>query len=199
MGRGRTLVVVAAALIAGLTAALVAAAFATGGKRSDPRFDRVSNQGIPRADVSTTDADVLRRGGGRPQLNLLAERDGFAFYSAPAQSGGTCYAVGAVTTRRLGVLFCPNEGSVFPSAAMPILNMSGQVFDGEGAVFLGLSGFAADGVAKVGLVDVTGELHAADAVDNVYARRDLPRRRARALVAFDSDGNEIFRRDLSPR
>ena len=61
--------------------------------------------------------------------------------------------------------------------------------------YLELSGFAADGVSRVGLVGADGVLHDAEVQDNIYYA-DVPRFQARALIAFDPSGQEIFRRSF---
>jgi hypothetical protein len=75
--------------------------------------------------------------------------------------------------------------------------MSASTFDMKtrSARYLDLSGFAADGVASVGVIDRDGILHSAKVIDNVY-HSDLDRPEVRALIALDDSGGEIFRRNL---
>ncbi len=61
-----------------------------------------------------------------------------------------------------------------------------------------LVGVAADGVARVGYVDLEGFVHATPVVDNLYAS-DLPGQagvRAKAIVALDADGRTLYTLDL---
>ena len=61
--------------------------------------------------------------------------------------------------------------------------------------FLELSGLAADGVARVGLIGADGVLHDTEVQGNIYYANP-PRIEAKALVAFDGSGQEIFRRSF---
>jgi hypothetical protein len=63
--------------------------------------------------------------------------------------------------------------------------------------FLSLAGIAADGVDRVGVIDMNGVLHAAKVVGNIYDS-DLPSAvSAAAIIALDSSGNEIFRKTFA--
>jgi hypothetical protein len=202
--KGRTTIALAG-LGAGVVSAVVVGGFAIAGgdKPAAPAytFDHISNSGSP-VDVSASNAETLRGGGGQASLRRLATRNGTVFYTAPGATGGLCYAKGPENTGGIALLGCPNAKEVFsfPSREKPILEMSGGVIDStDGSVhLLELSGFAADGVAKVGLIDVNGVIHSVNVSDNVYDLA-LPNVEAKAVVALDGTGREIYRRDHTKR
>jgi hypothetical protein len=73
--------------------------------------------------------------------------------------------------------------------------MSHVTFDFDKRVtrILTLAGFAADGVARVGVLDPNGVLHGASVVGNTYSR-ELPGIEAVALLALDASGGEVYRK-----
>ncbi len=196
-----TIMAVSTALATAL--AVTGFAIATGGDSVILRhqFDHVSNAGNP-VSVPGRVAALLEGVGARAELRRLAARGPLAFYSAPGDSAGLCYGVGAVSTGGLAVVGCPRPDSArlnFPSNETPILDLSGIEREQDGTLYLlELAGIAADGITKVGMIDANGTLHSADVVDNVYYS-DLPRVPASAVVGFDSDGNEVFRSQMVPR
>jgi hypothetical protein len=183
-------------IIAALSAAAIGVATAGRTTESAQRYDHISNNGVPVA-VSERNANILRGGGGEPVLNRLGTRGGLTFYTGRGDSGGPCYAVGPVETGGIGALACLRPPAHFPSSDAPILDMSGISSDpGTGSTtFLGLSGFAADGVARVGVIGADGVLHDAEVRDNIYYA-DLPQFQASALIALDASGHEVFRRPV---
>ena len=108
-----------------------------------------------------------------------------------------CYAIGPVETGGIAALACLRPPAEFPSAEAPILDMSGIAGDLQthSTTFLELSGLAADGVARVGLIGADGVLQDTEVQENIYYA-DLPQIEAKALVAFDPSGQEIFRRSF---
>lgn len=187
--------VVAGAISAAIAVGALQTPESTSGS-SPQRYDHVSNVGTP-VPVSPRTADILVNGAGKPVLNHLGTRAGMTYYAGPGATGGKCYAIGPANTGGIAVLSCLDPVAPFPSEDAPILDMSGMAGDPgtHSVTFLELSGFAADGVAKVGLIDVNGVLHGAEVRDNIYYA-DLPQVPARALVAVDGSGQEIFRRPL---
>jgi hypothetical protein len=185
-----------AAVVAVLSAAAIGVATAGRTTGYAQRYDRLSNEGTPVA-VSERNANILVGGGGEPVLNRLGTRGHTTFYLGRGTSGAPCYAVGPVETGGIGVLSCLRSPASFPSPDAPILDMSGISGDphAHSITYLELSGFAADGVARVGLVGADGVLHDAEVQDNIYYA-DLPRFQARALIASDPSGQEIFRRSF---
>jgi hypothetical protein len=63
--------------------------------------------------------------------------------------------------------------------------------------FLELAGLAADGVNRVGVIDKNGVLHTAEVVDNIYYGELPSSVSVAAIVALDSNGNEVFRKTFA--
>jgi hypothetical protein len=138
-------------------------------------------------------------------IRRIAVAQGRAYFVIEERDGTRCYAVGSVEADHFGQIACVPD---FPSPSLPILNLA--VFHGvapaEGPNIHGdsasaapcclwrLEGFAADGVASVGVVTVRGDLTAITSVENnVYTRlKDLPTEPIEAFVALDHDGTRIY-------
>jgi hypothetical protein len=125
-------------------------------------------------------------------LREIATRNDRAFFVADRRGGGLCVSIGTVgATRLFGSIVCVPD---FPSPLRPILDRS--VFRGSVTqpIVSRLEGFAADGVASVGVVNANGDLEALTPVqDNVYSRIDgLPRQTIRRIVAFDANGKRLY-------
>jgi hypothetical protein len=190
----KILIALAVLVGAGASAAVVGA-LPTSRDRRVERFNHMSNLGTPVA-VSERNADILQNGGGEPALNELGTRAGQTFYVSPGAAGGSCYSIGPTSTRGLAMLACLKPGQ-FPSADAPILDMSGVSADSQtrSITFLELGGVAADGVASVALIDTHGAVHSAPVSENIYYA-DIPHVEAKALVAIDGDGQQIYRRPI---
>jgi hypothetical protein len=133
----------------------------------------------------------------------IATRGNRAFFVADISSDGLCVSVADVGDPDvIGAIGCSPD---FPSAERPIFDESRlrarQVF--ENGRFRGLAepfaatrleGFAADGVASVGLLTVDGAIEALTPVeDNVYLRTEgLPTEPIAAIVALDAEGNRLY-------
>lgn len=124
---------------------------------------------------------------------LLAVRDGRAFYELDT-ADGQCFGVGSATSiGDPGGEACPREP--FPSAARPTLDFS--VYEGHAAArddltLYRIEGFAADGVAAVGVLNRAGHLALRVPVsDNVYALSHLPPGLSGVVVALDAGGSVI--------
>jgi hypothetical protein len=125
-------------------------------------------------------------------LRQIAERDGHAFFVARRRTGGLCVSVGVVGSARvLGSIVCSPD---FPSRSMPILDQS--TFGGSPQLLslIRLEGFAADGVAAVGILSTSDTVEAQTAVqDNVYSRTEgLPTEGAAGIVALDRNGDRLY-------
>ncbi len=132
-------------------------------------------------------------------IRLIAGRKYLAYYVIDRVSGGACYATGdAGKIGYFGSIACPNKGetSSFPSAEVPLMNESAfvtTVSSGDKPVdrLAFASGFAADGVAAVGVMAADGRmLLKVDVQDNVYELADLPGN-AETIIPLDSSGQEI--------
>lgn len=175
--------------------ALSAAALARSGSDPATSFDKVSNAGraVGSSQTSASDRSALASTGAVEPLLLLGSRSGTAFYRLAGKSGRSCYALGAdIEPRGLGYIACPDEG--FPTEEVPILDQSALSVDPEAHVahVIALRGIAADGVARVGVLDTAGRLHATPVSENIYLLADIPAGSDSAIVAFDDDGNQVF-------
>ncbi|MBA2641635.1 MAG: hypothetical protein H0U82_01745 [Actinobacteria bacterium] len=185
-----------------LIAVLAVPAWAARGVVAD-LFD-LSNPGQPVAetDPGFDELSWVREHGVTSDIKLLAEQDGIRFFVA-RREGRTCYFVSyVVTAPPRGVqLHCPERygPSDFPSRDEPILDMSwvrGFEKDLSGAHLKRLSGFAADGVARVGLRTLDGQEHFTPVVKNVYAESDPPEAPVTDIVVQDAEGKTIYSQPL---
>lgn len=197
--------VVAIAAVFGAVAAGVAIgsiALATSGGGNPPRYDHISSTGSPFGALSADQQATLAHAGAVGGLNVVRRAGGTGFYVAHGAGGGLCFATGG-GTGDLEAVVCPTRDAavgrrvVFPSTEMPILDLSPVTADptNHTTTLLNLQGFAADGVARVGVVDQAGVLHAARVASNTY-QVDGPIV-AQSLVAFDASGAEIYRDTFS--
>jgi hypothetical protein len=125
-------------------------------------------------------------------VRLLAVRDGRAFYDLDT-SDGRCFGVGpADDLGNPGAEAC-SRGVSFPSASRPTLDFSvyeGVTPDRTDMRIFRIEGFAADGVAAVGIANRAG--HVAQRVpvsNNVYVLSHVPPGLTGAIVALDAGGS----------
>src|SRR5437667_10394135 len=150
-GRVLLIVVIACGIAASLIVAM-AVHGAHGSSRAD--LSRFSTRG-ERITPSPGARDAFRVQSGR----LLAVRDGRAFYELDTVDG-RCFGVGsAESLGDPGGEICPREP--FPAPARPTLDFS--VYEGHTAsrddmTLFRIEGFAADGVAAVGIVNRAGHV-----------------------------------------
>jgi hypothetical protein len=124
------------------------------------------------------------------QLRRIAVRDDRAFFVAPQRGGGLCVAIGTADPLSLGQISC---GSEFPSAARPLLDMSGFGGSLQQPELKRLQGFVADGITSVGVLTDTGVVAITAVENNVYSRDNaLPKHTVRGIVALDEAGAEIY-------
>jgi hypothetical protein len=157
--------------------------------------------GVSPRDPATTVQDRTRFEAS--SFRRIAIRGKRAFFVANRAGGGVCISVADVDDPDvLGAIGCSPE---FPSAKQPISDESRfrlrSIIDSEGrfrglagpAIIRRLEGFAADGVASVGLLMEDGSVAAVTPVeDNVYHRIDaLPDEPVAGIVALDYAGNGI--------
>jgi len=140
---------------------------------------------------ASTEASMARVGAAN--LRRIATRDGNSYYVANRAGGGLCVTIvhRGDRTPFSGYLCSPD----FPSPKMPIADESvfgaGSIDD---PIVTRLEGFAADGVASVEVVTLSGSRAAADVEDNVYLRTDdLPRERVREISALNARGSVIYK------
>ena len=173
-------IVLALALAAAV--ALPAAAFA--GKLGD--LLGLSNQGTT---VATSSIDLSKDTGlddAMQQLafpsamHLLGTRNGVSFYAARRADGDYCFAIESTVVKGVG---CDLNGT-FPSSARPIM-----VFP----PLIQFAGFAADGVASVVGIDISGNtVVSAPVSENLFASTTRgPFPSVVAIEALDKNGNVL--------
>lgn len=145
---------------------------------------------------------ALKRLNGKVSIRLLATRGGRSFYVIDVHGPRVrqCFAIGRASRPELFQGFSCSFGHDFPSRQRPIEDYSAYSSGRGGDVHIArLEGFAADAVAKVGLLDEDGKLVApVPVVDNTYLRmRGFPAGRLEAIVAYDRAGNQVFCQDLA--
>jgi hypothetical protein len=146
---------------------------------------------------------------GFTSVSRIAVRGGRAFYVLRRSSGPSCYAIG----RRNGAILAPHDtrrslfGEVackrgFPSRRLPILDMTGFHAGGfspstgiVGPSFVTrLAGFATNAIGRVGVIAMNGKTVGLTPVeDNVYINNAVPDVPAKWLIAYDRNGNLVWR------
>jgi hypothetical protein len=174
--------------------AVLFAAILVGGARSDPlrhNLASVSNRGHATHHVAPAMRRVLHRVGAVGAVRIMALRARRRYYRVGRRSGDDCYGVGARSSR--GDHFSLVCSAAFPSRQQPILDTSVFGADaGESLHVISVEGFAADGVATIGLENPAGLVARRIAViGNVYRLAVVPPGLTR-LVAFDAQGNVLF-------
>jgi hypothetical protein len=150
-----------------------------------PGLDRVTAVGSPVSATGDAEATLTRLGdrgnlGATKAISRVLQRGGEAFYRIATSSGTDCFASSSGSTPTASVssfdaVGCPQPAlnpDSFPSAALPLLDMSMAVrsaADPDHPTLKKVEGFAADGVAAVGVMRSNGEIAARIPVDhNVY-------------------------------
>jgi hypothetical protein len=178
-------------LIAIMAAAIPAAAL-SGRLNSLFNFSNEGTTNVPE-ERELTNLRVADRLGLVPGSTVrLAERGGVAFYSVRGDEQRVCYGTRRRADAEFETLLCPgtNESTPFPSSSRPVLDLSprlGQPGSNQ-AYFREVIGFAADGVAEVGIVDLDGQTHTTPVQDNVYYTEEFAAVPAQALVALTRRG-----------
>lgn len=129
---------------------------------------------------------------GASSLRQIAERDGHTFFVARRRDGGLCVSVGVTGSARvLRSIACSPD---FPSGKMPILDASTVRGSPQLPASIRLEGFAADGVAAVGILTTSDTIEAQTPVqDNVYSRaEEVPMENVAGIVALDRDGDRLY-------
>jgi hypothetical protein len=189
-----------------LVAALLIVALATGSALALTGHLKGLFGGNEVRDLSAAEKfNLSEMAGAKARVTLIASRDGRAFYVVKRKNGGPCFATGAVerhltpaqmqSPSRFAVLSCPlsNRSLGFPSKAHPIFDFS--VFAATGtrpAQLTRLEGFAADPVAKVGVLGVDNKIaYTVDVRENTYIGVHAPLV-VHGIVALDKDDKPLF-------
>ena len=133
-------------------------------------------------------------------VRLLADRAGVSFYVAGATDGSYCFAIGLRPhdVPDIDALACQG-GTIgsFPSASDQMADFSAVDASPDGSYVTTLAGFAADDVSRVSILGPEDDvIYSAPVEQNVYAATDLPQNPAMAIVAYDSSGGIVYRRQL---
>jgi hypothetical protein len=161
--------------------------------------------GTPVNDLTPRERFLLSEFDLSGKVRLIATRNSSAFYVIRRKSDGRlCYSIGDVRKNltpaqaegrmRFGGGSCVDP-RVFPSKAMPVLNFSYFSYrpgDAESRL-AGLRGFAADPVARIGVIGRDKQIVFSVAVeDNVYTAGKKGIAGARGIVALDKDGKVLW-------
>lgn len=186
-----------------VAAGLAAAAFALTGSSSRSTLAHFSISGSPVNPVTLPPGErvTLDQAGINPDVRFVREAAGIRFYTGKSRDGSaSCLITGIASSNRphFGILVCPSD---FPSAELPIFDYSPRraaLTDRYPHLQL-LAGFAADGIASVGVRDVQGAFQWTDVVQNTYASRDVPAGGATAIVARTASGEIVYTQTLGGR
>jgi hypothetical protein len=152
----------------------------------------------PRERFILSDLDV------NGKVELIATKGPQRFYVIRRRDGHRCYAIGdtrrlrtpaqAELNMRFSAIGC-TDPRIFPSRAVPVLDFSSYTLRrGEKeARLMGLRGFAADPVAKIGVIGRGNRIvYTTDVEGNVYGigRKSIPG--ARGIVALGDDGKVLW-------
>jgi hypothetical protein len=192
----RLTLLVAVALLAVLA---VGSALALTGRLGDLFHGTPVNDLTPRERFLLSEFDMSGK------VKLIATRNSRAFYVIRRKSDGRlCYSIGDVRKNltpaqaearmRFGGGSCM-DARVFPSKAMPVLNFSYYSYqrgDAESRL-AGLEGFAADPVARIGVIGRDNRIVFSVPVENnVYTAGKRGIAGARGIVALDKDGKVLW-------
>jgi hypothetical protein len=202
---------VALAIGTGIAAAAIAAlafAFFPASSQTSTGLSKFSTQGTPVSFAGSQPA-------GLATPYVLAQLDGRAYFrvqqvglTAMDKATGNnphlehgpryCYGDGNLAAGKLTVLLM--DCTPFPSPKRPVLlaQVGIDATSRNAATLLSVDGFAADGVARLELVDPTGDVLTQAPVDrNVFHFQGVSGRAANGeLVAYNHDGVEVWHQSL---
>jgi hypothetical protein len=160
-------------------------------------------RGTPVNDLSPRERFFLSESEMNGKVQLLARRNGDAFYVIQ-HPGGRCYFIGdarrnLTPAQREGRVRFGGGGCVdpriFPTRAVPVLDQSGYSYrrgDRESRL-VGLRGFAADAVARIGVIGRDNQIiFTVDVEKNVYTAGRRGFMGARGIVALDDQGKVLW-------
>jgi hypothetical protein len=128
------------------------------------------------------------------QVQQLGTLNGVAFTLSRNAAGHLCLTIDASASpgRWAKGVGC-DELDRFPRTSKLLHFPMVDGYDGD------LRGVAADGVARVAVLDSSGGVIASTpVVDNLYAGANLPQGDAVAIAALDASGNVVYRQPLHP-
>jgi hypothetical protein len=158
--------------------------------------------GTPVKDISPRERFLMTQFDMNGEVELIARRNGVAFYVIRRKDGRVCYSIGDARTKltpaqragrfRFGGAECPLG---FPSPELPVLNQSSFSYkagDRESRLG-GLQGFAADAVHDMGVIGRDNNIIFTVPVEgNVYTAGRRGFFGARGVVALDAHGKVLW-------
>lgn len=156
----------------------------------------MSNQGV-RVDPDSMPAGeraLLSENGYSTDVRFLGRRGDTRFYiGTGASSGARCYLTGRAVepAPHFGVLACTSD---FPTDEQPILDYSAysQGLNDPYPSIDRLAGFAADGIAEVGVRTAAGQTTWIPVVNNIYGAGSFGP--VAGVLARDDEGTIVYRR-----
>lgn len=128
---------------------------------------------------------------------FLAERDGIRIVRVPREDGSSCWGTSERRSNewQLTSFICESQFGRFPDSETPVMLLArgGFLSGTDLMVYESFVGLAADGVAKVGVIDEQDRLVPMAEVDGNAFYADPPDGRVRSVVALDEAGEVIWK------
>ncbi|HEX2496633.1 MAG TPA: hypothetical protein VHK46_07335 [Gaiellaceae bacterium] len=128
---------------------------------------------------------------------FVAERDGIRIVRVPREDGSSCWGTSERRSNewQLTSFICESQFGRFPDAESPVMLLArgGFLAGTDLMVYESFIGLAADGVAKVGVIDEHDRLVPMADVDGNAFYADAPDGRVRSVVALDEAGDVIWK------
>jgi hypothetical protein len=128
---------------------------------------------------------------------FVAERDGIRIVRVPREDGSSCWGTSERRSNewQLTSFICESQFGRFPDAESPVMLLArgGFLAGTDLMVYESFIGLAADGVAKVGVIDEHDRLVPMADVDGNAFYADAPDGRVRSVVALDEAGEVIWK------
>jgi hypothetical protein len=133
---------------------------------------------------------------------FLAEKDGVRIVRVPREDGSSCWGTSDRRSNewQLTSFICESQFGRFPDAETPVMLLArGGFLSGTTLmVYESFVGLAADGVAKVGVIDEQDRLVPMADVDGNAFYGDAPDGRVKSVVALDEAGEVIWKSPPRP-
>ena len=128
---------------------------------------------------------------------FLAEKDGIRIVRVPREDGSSCWGTSDRRSNewQLTSFICESQFGRFPDAESPVMLLArgGFVSGTILMVYESFIGLAADGVAKVGVIDEQDRLVPMADVDGNAFYAEAPEGRVKSVVALDEAGEVIWK------
>jgi hypothetical protein len=128
---------------------------------------------------------------------FLAEKDGIRIVRVPREDGSSCWGTSDRRSNewQLTSFICESQFGRFPDAESPVMLLArGGFLSGTILmVYESFIGLAADGVAKVGVIDEQDRLVPMADVDGNAFYAEAPEGRVKSVVALDEAGEVIWK------